>query len=218
MSPPHHRHAALHLVAWDAAVPRVLQVRHVPPAPPCRAAQLRVSGSGFSFIPAVMGGTGSVTLRNAGPRACALTGRPRVRAIGAPKAPPQHQTDLPAGTPSFPAVVPPPATLLALAAGASATLTVDWRNWCVPGARSAGRTKRLVPPSALQVTLPGGGSLRTGYNAVPGCDSPGRGDLPVLSSRMIFIEGHPIVSPRGRLSTAPAATAINKRCITAGAA
>jgi Domain of unknown function (DUF4232) len=134
-----------------------------------------VSGPGFTFLPAVVGGTGSVTLRNAGARACALTGRPRVRAIGAPKAPPQRQIDLPASAPPFPAVVPPSAALLALAAGASATLTVDWRNWCVPGAaRRASRAKPLIPPSALRVTLPGGGSLTAGYNAVPACDSPGQ--------------------------------------------
>ena len=166
------RVVALHLVPWDAAVPEALQVHQAAPAPPCRAGQLRAVGAGFSFGPAVVGGTGSVTLRNAGTGACALTGRPQVRAVGAPRAPAQTQLDLPAPAPLFPQLTPPPTALLALPPGASATLTVDWRNWCVPGA--TGRA-RLVPPRAIRVTLPGGaGSLDIGYNAVPGCEAPGQ--------------------------------------------
>jgi hypothetical protein len=36
-------------------------------------------------------------------------------------------------------------------------------------------TAKAVPPKAVRITLPGtGGSLQAGYNAVPGCDTPGQ--------------------------------------------
>jgi len=160
----------LPLVPWDGAVPPQLQARHVVPASPCRASRLRVVGAGFLFQPAVAGGSGSVTLRNAGPGACRLTGRPDVRLVGAVPAPQQRQVVLPAEPPAFPAVAPPGATLLALPAGGTATLGVDWRNWCVPRGRKA-----PTPPRAVRITLPGGrGSIDAGYNAVPTCDAPGQ--------------------------------------------
>jgi hypothetical protein len=156
------------LVPWDGAVPPQLQAKPVAPASPCRTSRLRVVGAGFVFRPAVSGGSGSVTLRNAGPGACRLTGRPDVRLVGAVPAPRQRRVALPAEPPAFPAVVPPGATLLALPAGGTATLGVEWRNWCVPRGRSA-----PTPPRAVRVILPGGGgSIDAGYNAVPGCDAP----------------------------------------------
>ena len=158
------------LVPWDGAVPLQLQAGHVVPASPCRASHLRVVGNGFQFQPAIAGGTGSVTLRNAGPGACRLTGRPDVRLVGAVPAPRQRQVVVPAELPGFPTVVPPDATLYALPAGGTATLGVDWRNWCVPRVRKA-----PVPPRAVRITLPGGGgSIDVGYNAVPSCDAPGQ--------------------------------------------
>ena len=158
------------LVPWDGAVPRQLQAGDVAPASPCRASRLRVVGAGFLFQAAIAGGTGSVTLRNAGPDACRLTGRPDVRLVGAVPAPRQRQVALPAEPPAFPAVVPPDTTLLALPAGSTATLVVDWRNWCVPRTRKA-----PVPPRAVRITLPGKhGSIDAGYNAVPSCDAPGQ--------------------------------------------
>src|SRR6266536_729376 len=158
------------LVPWDGALPPQLQAGHVVPASPCRASRLRVVGTGFLFQPAVAGGTGRVTLRNAGPGACRLTGRPDVRLVGAAPAPQQQQVDVPAEPPAFPAVVPPDAALLALPAGDTTTLGVDWRNWCVPHGRKA-----PVPPRAVRITLPGGrGSIDVGYNAVPACDAPGQ--------------------------------------------
>src|SRR5574341_1269021 len=140
------------LVPWDGAVPPQLQAGHVVPASPCRASRLRVVGDGFLFQPAIAGGTGSVTLRNAGPGACRLTGRPDVRLVGAVPAPRQRQVVVPAELPGVPTVVPPDATLYALPAGGTATLGVDWRNWCVPRVRKA-----PVPPRAVRITLPGGG-------------------------------------------------------------
>src|SRR6266702_4190523 len=158
------------LVPWDGALPPQLQAGHVVPASPCRASRLRVVGTGFLFQPAIAGGTGSVTLRNAGPGACRLTGRPDVRLVGAVPAPQQRQVPLPAEPPAFPTVVAPDATLLALPAGGTATLGVDWRNWCLPHGRRA-----PVPPRAARITLPGGrGSIDAGYNAVPSCDAPGQ--------------------------------------------
>lgn len=158
------------LVQWDGAVPPQPQAGQVVPASPCRASRLRVVGTGFQFQPAIAGGTGSVTLRNAGPGACRLTGRPDVRLVGAVPAPRQRQVALPAEPPTFPTVLPPDATLLALPAGGTATLGVEWRNWCVPRARKA-----PVPPRAARITLPGGrGSIDVGYNAVPPCDATGQ--------------------------------------------
>src|SRR5262249_7578418 len=150
------------VVPWDDAIPAELQPATVAAAPPCHATALRVVGSGFQFSPALSGGTGEGTLRNAGPDACRLTGRPDVRIIGAVPAPAQRQIPLPAQPPSFPAVAPPDSTLSALPRGAAVTLVVDWRNWCAP--HTAGTP---VPPRAVHMTLPGGaGTIDVGYNAV----------------------------------------------------
>lgn len=161
------------LVPWDAAVPTQVAARQVAPAAPCRASRLRVVGAGLLFAPAVSGGTGRLTLRNDGPGACRLTGRPDVLAFGASPEPRQQQVPLPAQAPAFPDVVPPDTTLLALPAGGMATLDIDWRNWCVPVANGA--RKPPIPPRAVRITLPGGhGSIDAGYNAVPSCDAPGQ--------------------------------------------
>ena len=166
------RPSHLDLIAWDAAVPAQLHAPQVAPAAPCRASQLKVAGAGFAFAPALSGGTGSVTLRNSGSAPCGLAGRPSVRVVGAKPQPAQRQEPLPDQAPPFPKVLPPAATLRSLAPGGTATLTVDWSNWCVPGAATA--TKPLTPPKALRVTLAGRGSLDIGYDAVPSCDAPAR--------------------------------------------
>jgi hypothetical protein len=161
------------VVAWDDAVPGQIGARPVPPAAPCRASQLRVAGTGFQFVPGVVGGTGAIALRNTGPGPCRLTGRPAVSLVGAPRAPAQRDVALPAQVPSFPEVDEPAAMLLALPSGATGTLSINWSNWCVPGAtRSA---KPQVPPSAVRISLGAGrGSLDVNYNAVPDCDTPGQ--------------------------------------------
>ena len=165
------KHDVANLVPWsDAAIPE-LAVPTAPVAPPCRAAQLR-TGQGFMFQSAILGATGSVELRNVGPAACRLVGRPRVRFVGAPKAPAQRQVSLPAQQPSFPRLRRPAAWLRSLSPGDSASLTVEWRNWCVPDAR-AGKAA-LIPPKAARVTLAGGGSLDVDYNAMTGCENPSK--------------------------------------------
>ncbi|GAA5185434.1 hypothetical protein GCM10023322_29470 [Rugosimonospora acidiphila] len=168
-STPHDPAGAARIVPWDGAIPAQLRVAATAPAPRCQASQLRVVGDGFNFSAALSGGTGEATVRNAGTRACQLTGRPDVRIVGAVPAPPQRQDPLPAQPPAFPTVAPPDTALVALPPGAAATLDVDWRNWCVP--RASGKP---VPPRAIRLTLPdGAGRLEVGYNALPGCDTPG---------------------------------------------
>ena len=173
-SSAHHTPASkVPLVAWDGAVPAQLQAHPVTATSPCRAAQLRVVGAGFLFSPTLAGGTGSATVRNNGPHPCRLTDRPDVRIVGAVPSPLQDQVDLPAEPPEFPKLAPPADSLLALPAGATATLTIDWRNWCVAAASRGG--KPPVPPRAVRITLPAGrGSLDVDYNAVPQCDASGR--------------------------------------------
>jgi hypothetical protein len=160
--------AGMPLVGWDSAVPVQVRVPVSAPALPCQASRLRIVGGGFDFAPAMSGGSGEVALRNAGPDACRLAGRPDVRIVGAIPAPPQLQVPLPAEPPAFPAVVPPDGTLRAVPSGAAVTLDVEWRNWCLPQTSAA-----PTPPRAIRVALPdGAGSIDVGYNAVPPCDSP----------------------------------------------
>lgn len=162
-----------HVIAWDGTVPGQLMARQGPAAAPCRASELRVAGPGFQFAAGASGGVGAVALRNTGPVPCQLTGRPTVRLVGAPREPAQRQVDLPPQAPGFPDVAEPAATLQALSPGATAVLSIQWSNWCVPGA--AGSAKPQVPPSAVRISLGRGlGSLDAGYNAVPGCEAPGQ--------------------------------------------
>lgn len=162
-----------HVIGWDGTVPSQLTAAPGPPAAACTASHLRVTGSGFQFAAGASGGIGQAAIRNTGPVACRLAGWPAVRLVGAAAAPAQRQVDLPAAAPEFPQVLRPAATLQALPPGASATLTVQWSNWCVPGA--AGSPKPQLPPSAVRITLAGGlGSLDARYNAVPGCQAPGQ--------------------------------------------
>jgi Protein of unknown function (DUF4232) len=161
-----HRPAQVPLVPWDGTVPAQLRPAATAPAPPCQASRLRVVGDGFRFEATISGGTGRVLLRNAGPAACQLTGRPDVQVVGAVPAPPQQQTPLPAQPPSFPSVAPPEDSLRSVPPGGSAALDVDWRNWCVPPTRTQPR-----PPRAIRLTLPGGSSLDVDYNGVPPCEN-----------------------------------------------
>jgi Protein of unknown function (DUF4232) len=161
------------LIPFDDAQPASLASRPATPAPACRAAQLRVEGDGLVFVPgAQQGGTGTAVLRNRGDRPCRLTGRPSVRFVGGSAPPPQRRRALGADELEFPKLAPSAASLLALAPGQGAVLSVDWDNWC-PRASAAAKRKGLQPPKALRVTLPGGGgSLDVKYNAVVACVHP----------------------------------------------
>lgn len=155
---------------WAAIVPAVLRAPQSTAAP-CRASELKVQGGGIVFQATAVGASGTVELRNVGSRACRLTGRPLVRFVGTPQSPRQRQTAEPALSPEFPGVTKPASSLLALAPGSSATLSLDWNNWCPPGPRS---NKPAVAPKAVRVTLPGGGgSIDVSYNAVTPCYQPG---------------------------------------------
>lgn len=164
--------ARTQLVPWTSEQVPALATRDASPAPPCRASQLRPRGKGFVFQAAVAGATGTVGLRNVGKSACRLTGRPRVRFVGAPRQPRQQQLPLPPQQPPFPQLLRPASWILSLAPGRSAALGIQWRNWCVPNARAA--KKPLVAPKAVRVALGGGrGSLDVPYNAVTTCEHPG---------------------------------------------
>lgn len=171
-SPGQHAtsHSADPVVAWVGQPVSQVATRPAASAPDCTAAQLRVLGRGLELTPYGSGGTGTITLSNKGSRACRLTGRPAVAIVGAADAPRQRQVNLPPAPATFPDVVPPASALLALPPGDSATLSVQWSNWCPPHASPG---KRVVPPRAVRVTLPGGrGSVDVDYNAVPDCVRP----------------------------------------------
>lgn len=160
------------LVHWRDVVAPALRVPQGAAAVPCKASNLKIVGPGFVFQSAPSGAAGAAVLRNAGTAPCRLTGRPDVRFVGAPRQPVQHQIPLPAAVAQFPQVRRPEAALLALQPGDTAVLPLEWSNWCVPGARAV--KGKLIPPSAVRVTLPhGGGSLDVPYNAVTPCTRPG---------------------------------------------
>jgi hypothetical protein len=165
--------AAPPLVRWANIIPPALRVpQGAAAAAPCSATALKVVGQGFVFQSAPSGAVGAVVLRNAGNAPCRLTGRPHVRFVGAPRQPVQHEVALPGQLAQFPQVRRPDEVLLALRPGDTAVLTLDWSNWCVPGARQV--KGKLIPPSAVRVTLAGGaGSLDVPYNAVTPCTRPG---------------------------------------------
>jgi hypothetical protein len=165
------RGAAVKLVPFDATAPAALGGGPASPAPPCRAAQLRVEGKGLVLVPGdTAGGRGTLVLRNRGPRACRLTGRPAARFVGGTAPPPQRRRSLPANPLEFPQVAPPPSALRSLAPGQAAVLSLDWANWC-PRVSDAAKAKGIDPPKALRVTLPEhGGSLDAAYTAVVPCD------------------------------------------------
>jgi hypothetical protein len=95
-----------------------------------------------------------------------------VRFVGAPRQPVQRQVALAEAAAQFPQVRRPDAVLLALRPGETAVLSVEWSNWCVPGARKI--KGKLIPPSAARVRLAGGrGFLDVPYNAVTPCNRPG---------------------------------------------
>jgi hypothetical protein len=198
-----HHHAAgpasnggarVKLVPFDAAAPAALAGGPASAAPACRAGQLAVEGKGLVLVPGeTTGGTGTLVLRNRGPRACRLTGRPVARFVGGTAPPPQRQRPLPPNPPAFPQVAPPQSALRALAPGQSAVVSLDWANWC-PHVSDAAKAKGIAPPKALRLTLPaGGGSLDAGYTAVVSCD---HASAPSTIGMRPFAPA-PLTAPRG---------------------
>ena len=152
-------------VPWTSEKPPEVAER-APAAARCRAEDLAVRGQ-VKFVPRLEGGIALVQLRNHGTRACRLTGRPRVRFVkdGGPV---QVQRPTPTTPTQFPDATFPPSSLLALRPGEAGDVTVTWDNWCDPVVEG----KPHLPPKALRITLPAGGSVDADYNAVPPCLDP----------------------------------------------
>jgi len=152
--------AAVTVIPWVPASPPTPVL--APVAPPCRLSQLHVDGADRKAGVFANGATGSlvgwVTFRNDG-RTCSLMGRPRVRFLGAAER--QVQRPLPEETPA-PDVLPPPFSVRALPHARTANVEIWWSNWC--GTR---------PPTAIEVTMPSGGSVRLKVATAPRCDVPG---------------------------------------------
>lgn len=158
------------VVPWIPASPPPFVVPAVAPA--CRLANLRVGGvdprAGIFDNGASGALTGGVVLTNAGPP-CSLLGRPAVRLVGGPVARVRlKQTAFDPGAP--PLDVLPAFSVRALPTGSAAYATLWWSNWCAPGNPGAGNLS--PPPTALEVALPAGGSVRFPVRGAPRCDAP----------------------------------------------
>jgi hypothetical protein len=147
----------------------------VPPlAPPCRLAQLQVSGGdprlGVFFNSATGSLVGGITVRNHG-APCSLTGRPHVRLVGGGAAAVAQAQTVFRAQARAPDLLPPSFWVRALPHGARWGLTIWWLNWCAPGNPGGGN---LSPaPTGLKLTLPhGGGSVRLKVTHAPRCDAP----------------------------------------------
>ncbi len=164
--------AVVSVIPWIPATP---PAPPVPPlAPACRTSQLHVSGAGRSrglFVNGAGGQlVGSVTLRNEG-APCSLSGRLQLRFVGGPSAAvPQHQSALASSAPTPDQLLPPFSTR-ALPHGAAVSTTFWWRNWCAPG--NAGGGKLSAPPTAAEVRIPTGSTVRFKVATAPRCDQPG---------------------------------------------
>ena len=139
-----------------------------PPAPPCRASELRAS----LFLQGATGSlVGGVDFRNAGPSSCALVGHPTVAFVGAAAAQERWQVQLLAASPAPPDVLAdPPGSLRALAPGKSASVALFWSNWCGPGAAPTGSPG--TPPDALSFGLGSGTMVVVPLTRAPRCDAP----------------------------------------------
>jgi hypothetical protein len=173
-------------VPWTASKPAEAAPR-APVATPCRAADLEPQGP-VKFVPRLQGGIALLAIRNAGKRACRLTGRPRVTFVkdGGPR---QVQRPFPTTPANFPDTAFPESSLLALRPGESGAVTITWDNWCDPVVKG----KPHLPPSAVRISLPRGrGRLEADYNAVPPCLDP---SAPTTIGVSRF---QPSLVPRGR--------------------
>jgi hypothetical protein len=131
-----------------------------PPAPPCRASQLKAT---LSLQGATQNLVGGISFVNGSSRPCALTGKPRLSFAGATskwrETRWEGSTDL-----AFDPLAPPLGSLRALAPGKHVMVGVSWGNWCGRGSSDLGSPGR--PPAAIVVAAPGGGSLVLGRNGL----------------------------------------------------
>jgi hypothetical protein len=178
--------AAVTVIPWVPASPPPPVVP--PVARPCRLAQLRVSGAdqreGVFFNGATGSLVGWVSYRNEG-RACSMLGRPRVRLVGGPFAT-VRQRQKPLQLVAFsPDVLPPPFSTRALPHARTAIVQIWWSNWCAS-----------QPPSAVELTLPSGGSVRLKVAQAPRCDAPGSPSMVSVGTFTPFV---PAPRPSTRL-------------------
>jgi hypothetical protein len=155
------------VVPWLGEHP-VKASAHPPLAPACAAravrARLFLQGATGSLV-------GGVDLINAGPRPCALLGRPTISFTGAAATTTRVEVkELPRSPEPPDVLADPPGSLRALAPGKSASVSLWWSNWCGPGSVPTGSPG--APPSGLELTLPGGTSLVVPLTQAPRCDAP----------------------------------------------
>src|SRR5262245_17194761 len=106
---------------------------------------------------------GKFQLRNDGPAACWLSGRPKLSVLDAQ------------GRPLAIRAVPSRLSSVRLEPGDAAEVRFQWHNWC-----------RLIAPAALRLVLPGGGgTIRTKAEigiGRPRCDEPKAASMLAVSS------------------------------------
>lgn len=137
----------------------------LPPAPPCRLAQLHVATVDPHLGVFFNGATGSlvgwVSFTNEG-APCSLLGRPRVRLVGGPAAKVKQRQTAFTGDTAGP--------VRRLPHGRTAGVEIWWSNWCAAG--NPGTGKSSPPPTGVEVTLPSGGTVRLAVREAARCDAP----------------------------------------------
>lgn len=141
-------------------------------AAPCKASQLRAA----LFLQGDVGTlTGGISVTNRSSRSCALVERPRLSFAGATAKWRVTRSDLPALDLGDP-LAPPPGSLRALAPGRSASVSLNWSNWCGRGSNEADSSPGQAP-AAIVLVAPGGGRIPLhngpggGGESAPPCDN-----------------------------------------------
>lgn len=127
-----------------------------PLAAPCTASQLKASlfmqGASMSLV-------GGISILNRSAQRCALVGRPKLSFSGATAKWRESRFHAQSVEPiQFDPLAPSRGTLRALRPGEHVSVNLWWSNWCGRGSRSGGDPG--LPPAAMVLTAPGGGSLR----------------------------------------------------------
>jgi hypothetical protein len=154
--------AAVTVIPWVPASPP--RPTLPPVARPCRLSQLHVAGADPKAGVFDNGAGGSVvgwvSFRNDG-GACSLLGRPRVLLVGGASSGVRQVQKRLRGETNAADVLPPPFSVRALPHARTARVQIWWSNWC------ASR-----PPTAIELTMPSGGSVRLKVASAPRCDVP----------------------------------------------